>query len=505
MRTARVLAAFIAVLLSACDRGPDAARLEADIQARLDQTFGADALDLAWLRRSGSAPGASPREAVVYVDLEIAVRPGYDFTAWDSPGLGALADLLGATADGVRAVSARDAERAARLQVHGSMGYRLEDGGWVESRPAPVELAETPDFDNTASPSEALGLLDRIGAILAEAERDATGPAGQIVTAELETALVSIERRLARARSVYGFASGTPGAEYWRLGQAYARFAADRGLRVANLASAGSVENIRLLRNGEADLGLVQSDIAELAFGGRDIFEREGPMVELRALASLYPELVHVIARSDAGIARVADLAGRRVDLGPFGSGSRRNALAVLASHGLATEDLERIGQSAPAEALQALRRGEVDAVFMTIGVQARLLRTFFARNAAHLVPLDPEAAAAIAEATPGLVALSIPAFSYARQPAALPTIASTALLATTSRMPDGEAAAILGWTFEEMDFLALGSLQGTRISSATAKAGVAIPLHDGADAYFERRGARGQGPEAPAPEDPAP
>lgn len=469
------LALLLLLALAGCERGPDAARLAADLQARLDRVFGPGALELAWMRRSGSAPMPGTEEAaIVYFDAEISVAEEHDLAAWDSPGLAGLATVMGAAQDGI----AR-AETSGRLQLHGALAYRRDGAaGWVSDTPMP---APPP----APGQEPARGLMERVGAVLEIAARDTAGPGGAIVTRELQTALATIERRLARARSVYGFATGAPGGEYWRLGQAYARFGAERGIQVANLATGGSVENLRLLRTGEADLGLVQSDVALQAHRGEGLFARLGPAEDLRALASLYPEPVHVVTRRGSGIGGIADLAGRRVDLGPLASGTRRNALAVLEAHGLALSDLAAAGQSGPGPALAALRSGEVDAVFLTMGAPARLIGDALIGGDARLLPLDAEAAGRIADADPGLVALSLPAHTYPGQTAPLPTVAATALLVTTREMPDGEAATLLSWTFDEMPFLRLGSLQGTRISRATGRTAIGLPLHPAAEAFF--------------------
>lgn len=503
MTAARIIAILaLGLVLAACDRGPDEAALQSDVEARLTGTFGEGALRLAWFRRSGSAPdpgGAGGAGAIVYFDAEIEIGPGVDLAAWDSPGAGALANLLGATAEGIRIVESADGRQPSRLQLHGSLSYEFHDGGWIAHMPDPAVLGAPSPLAATDPFGAGDSLQDRVSAVLADAQRDAAGAAGDIIAFELEAALGIIERRLARAGSLYTFASGPVRGEYWRLGRAYARFAEARGVRVGNLATAGSVENVRALRRGEADVAMVQSDIAALALEGRGPFEREGPAVDLRALASLYPEAVHIVVMSGSGIESVSDLAGRSVNLGSFGSGSRHNALAVLGAYGLSLDDLGSVRQGPPGEALQALGRGEVDAVFVTIGAPARLIASFLDRQEAHLIALGAEATERLSRETPGLVPFAIPTFSYAGQPAPVPTVASTALLLATTEMPDGEVDTLLTWTFEEMDFLALGSLSGTRVAEGTAQTGIAIPLHDGAAAYFESRRASAAEPADPA------
>lgn len=498
MRAVRIILGVVLSLLvlTGCSRGPDKAHLERDIQARLDETFGEGALTLGWLRRSGSAPEtdmAGTTGALLYFDAEIKVRPDYELGSWEGPGVGALAYSLGATPEGIKAASATGEEQKARLRVHGSLSYRMEVGQWVAQAPdetAPAARSRLPGGDRGK-------LREQIADVLSQAEGDA---AGEIVASELRSALDVIDRRLARLQAVHGFASGPILGEYWRLGRAYTRFGAGRGVRIANLATAGSVENIQLLKNGNADVALVQSDIALLALEAQGPFKREDPAIELRALASLYPEALHIVVMAETEIQTVSDLAGRRVDLGPFNSGSRYNALAVLDAHDLSIKDLAQTSDQSPLDALDALRRGETDAAFMTIGAPARVLSSFFARNQARLLPLDADVISELAQNNRGVLPFRIAGFSYPRQPTGVPTIASTALMLTTSALPDGEASMLLQWTFEDMDFINLGSLHGARISRTTAQQGLAIPLHDGASAYFNAASGIPTAPNAETP-----
>ena len=491
-------------LLAACERGPDEAQLARDLQAQLDRSFGAGLLELAGLRRTGSAPQANEdgaeASAIVYFAAEIALSRDHDFTAWGGPGAGTLADLLGATQEGLRGIDQGGNAAGDRFQVYGSAGYRLREGRW-QPRPQARPQPSTPvAFDNVAAPNRALSLLGSIQALLDSAEIDISGPEGAVVTYELETAWTNIQRRLDRIRSLYGFASGPVRGEYWRVGRAYARFMGQRGVRVANLETRGSVENARLLARGEADLALMQSDIAHLALTGEGPFAGQRPMEDLRALASLYPEPVHVIVMADSGIRSIRDLAGRSLDLGPLGSGSRSNAWGILRAHGLDSASLESYETRALPEALQALARGETAAVFTTIGVPARVIRDFLALYDARLIGFDGEAIPRLLQEMPGLVPFTISAHSYLGQSEPVATLAATTLLVADRSMPEGEVVAVLTATFEEMDFLSLGSFQGARISMKTAREGLSLPLHPGADNYYSGEGSRHEaGPQGPS------
>src|SRR5690606_40821065 len=111
---------------------------------------------------------------------------------------------------------------------------------------------------------------------------------------------------------------------------------------------------------------------------------------------SLFPEPVHVIARPDAGIARVGDLQGRHVDLGLPDSGSTRTATAVLRAHGLAPGDLGQVAALGLAGAVQELRSGQIDAAVGVISPPAPAPPRLAAGPGMTRIPPAPEAGAAL-------------------------------------------------------------------------------------------------------------
>ena len=102
----------------------------------------------------------------------------------------------------------------------------------------------------------------------------------------------------------------------------------------------GSIENGLLLGRGQANYGILQSDVAMLAASGAGPFAADGPLAKIAALGSLYPEPVHIVVSAGSPIRSVEDLRGKRVDVGTPQSGSRLNAIGVLQAHGIALKDL---------------------------------------------------------------------------------------------------------------------------------------------------------------------
>jgi len=88
-------------------------------------------------------------------------------------------------------------------------------------------------------------------------------------------------------------------------------------------STGGSIYNINTLRSGELEFGVAQSDWQYHAYNGTSKFEDAGPFKELRAMFSVHPEPVTILARRDSGITNIEDLKGTRVNIGNAGSGTR--------------------------------------------------------------------------------------------------------------------------------------------------------------------------------------
>lgn len=121
------------LLLTACSRGPDANRLEADVKARLQQVFGST-LQLHELQRRGAATDSQApddrEQLIVYFDAELQLQQAYDFSAWDSPGAASLISVLGAGPRGINGILSGGNQAGDRLHVHGSLIYVRAESGW---------------------------------------------------------------------------------------------------------------------------------------------------------------------------------------------------------------------------------------------------------------------------------------------------------------------------------------------------------------------------------------
>jgi len=133
------------------------------------------------------------------------------------------------------------------------------------------------------------------------------------------------------------------------------------GLVSTAVASNGSVANINAVQAGSSESGFTQSDVAYWAYTGTGLYEGKGKVEDLRLIATLYPETIHLVARKGANIKSVADLKGKRVSLDEPGSGTLVDARLVLTAFGLTEKDVHA-EYLKPGPAGDRLRDGALDA-----------------------------------------------------------------------------------------------------------------------------------------------
>lgn len=190
------------------------------------------------------------------------------------------------------------------------------------------------------------------------------------------------------------FAAGTPGGAYHAFALRYQRLLADQGIRVELVETAGSVENLRMVSGGDADIGLVQGGIANPQSDG-----------DLRALGGLFLEPFWVFVRTDIGATGFGDLKARRMAIGQPGSGTRALAIDLKAEWGTGWQEATSLALSAT-EARDALLAGEIDAAVYVASVDSPIVRDLLAAPGVMVLPFAR--AEALARRSPALAPVTL-------------------------------------------------------------------------------------------------
>jgi TRAP transporter TAXI family solute receptor len=486
---ARWLAVVLAaVVLTACEVAPGASAVTQTVQERLTQALGPDTIDLTSLRRMGSGPLSADAQGrprrIVYFNAVLTLERDLDFSSWDALSVASFANLLGATEKGVGGLKTVGNQRGDRVTVHGSASFVSDGDGWA---PVVTVLPEVGTPSAPLSPATSVQSQQLFARLMQLYERKTADPPRQrqIIVEEVGEAVDSIVERLGRLDQALILAGGPNGGEYLGVAQLLAETLVEQGTSADALKTAGSRENLERLRHRRADLALVQNNLAAASLLGTDPFAQAGPDHGLRALASLFPEPVHVMVASASPIADLRDLAGKRVAIGLPESGSRENALLLLQGGGLAPGDLGAVHEIGLEQGLADLAAGRTDAVIATINAPARLIQDAAARGQIRLLSLSPEVQRTLSGPGSGLVPLDLPPATYPGQLTAIRTLAVTALLAAPASLAAADVNRVLATLFERIDFIGAGSAAGSQINRQTAATGLTVPLHPAAAAYF--------------------
>jgi TRAP transporter TAXI family solute receptor len=162
---------------------------------------------------------------------------------------------------------------------------------------------------------------------------------------------------------VIAIATGMSDGAYYAFGQQYARLLARDGITLEVIPTAGSVENLELLRTGKVSLALVQG-------GAATSTDREN----LQSLGSLFLEPVWVFTQSGSTIHRLSDLNGKRVAVGAKGSGTNLLSTQLLAANGITESDAELI-RTDTAEAARAMLADDIDAAIFVASLEAPVIQ----------------------------------------------------------------------------------------------------------------------------------
>ncbi len=159
--------------------------------------------------------------------------------------------------------------------------------------------------------------------------------------------------------------TGSRDGAYFRFAQRYAELLKHDGITLDIRTTKGSVENVNLLRDEDSDVyvGMVQSGIADPA-----------QCEKLLSLCSLYREPLWIFYRGSETLDRLSQLTGRRVAIGPEGSGTRAIARQLLQANSIDEEQADFVPKSGN-DAAEALERGEIDVAFFVAAIDASYIQ----------------------------------------------------------------------------------------------------------------------------------
>jgi uncharacterized protein len=294
----------------------------------------------------------------------------------------------------------------------------------------------------------------------------------------------------AAAQMQLSIATGGTGGVYYPIGGGIAELINNHveGYSAVAEVTGASVENMALINTGDSDFALALADTVHQAFTGTGALEgREMP--GLRALLSVYPNAIQIVTLAESDIESIEDLRGRRVSVGAPGSGTEVNAQQILTANGISYDDIDeqRLNFN---ETADALRDGDIDAGFWSVGPPTSSIMNLAATRSIRLIALSEEEIAAAQEEEPVFAPYTLQAGIYDGVEEDVATISIPNVFVVSDEMDEDLAYEVTKVIYERVDDLIAVHPAAEDITVEFTMESTPIPLHPGAIRYFEEIGA---------------
>ena len=298
----------------------------------------------------------------------------------------------------------------------------------------------------------------------------------------------------------YVLSTASTGGTYYPVGVALStlvkvKLQTKQKIGMSAISSAGSGENVRLIREGEAQFGILQGLFGYYAATGTGPLAEVGPQEHLRSVSMLWQNVEQFIIAADAAesgtLSDVTKLSGASMALGRQNSGTIGSNAALMAGLGIDINeafDLVYAGYGPSAEALQ---NGQVKGISTPAGVPTGAVSQLLASagDSVKFLNVTPEELAAADGGRNLWTPYTIAAGTYPGQTEDIQTMAQPNFLATHADLPEEHVYMITKTMYENLPFLQAIHPATKAMAIESAIAGLPVPLHPGAQRYYEEVG----------------
>lgn len=294
----------------------------------------------------------------------------------------------------------------------------------------------------------------------------------------------------ALAQDQLSIATGGTGGVYFPMGGGLAEIINNTvdGYSATAEVTGASVENMGLVATGDADLAIGLADTVFQARTGTGRFE--GQQLEMiHGIATLYANMVQIVALEGSGITSLGDLRGKRVSVGAPGSGTEVNAEAILTANGISYDDIDeqRLNFN---ETADALANGDIDAGFWSVGAPTSSILNLATTNDITMIELSDAEIAAAQAADPIFARTMLAGGTYEGVADDIAVLGIPNVLVASSEMSEDLAYAITKAMFENIADLQAVHPAANETTVDFTMSATPIPLHPGAIRYYEEIGA---------------
>ncbi|MDD7312401.1 MAG: TAXI family TRAP transporter solute-binding subunit [Clostridiaceae bacterium] len=300
-----------------------------------------------------------------------------------------------------------------------------------------------------------------------------------------EVSLLTAEER---AKEFITVATGPTSGVYYPIGGAFATALGAWGYKTSAEATNATGANIQLILDGDAEIAIAMQDAVMQAYTATGAYEGSAAADSLRALMRLWPNYVQLVTTSNTGIHSVEDLRGRRVGVGAANSGVEINARMILAAYGMSYDDIQP-DYLAYGEAIDNMKNGQCDAVFVTSGLPNSSVMELSVSYDMVVVPIDGEGRDKLVEEYPYYAKATIPANTYNNKEDVESVFVYNIML-VRKELSDDMVYDMLTGIFENIETIqASHNAANKNIYLDVGVGDLQLPLHPGAEAFWREQG----------------
>ncbi len=298
----------------------------------------------------------------------------------------------------------------------------------------------------------------------------------------------------------YILATASTGGTYYPVGVALAtltkvKLQPGEGIGMSAINSAGSGENVRLLRENEAQFAILQGLFGYYARTGTGPIEADGPQENLRSITMLWQNVEHFVIADDfvqAGtMADLVDMKGETMAMGRQNSGTIGSNRTLLAGFGIDIDEDYELLHAGYTPSIEAMQNGQAAGAGIPGGVPIGAISQLMASAGGSFTILDvTDEEMATADAGMDLwTRYVIPAGSYPGQAEDIQTLAQPNFLGVRADVPEEHVYLFTKTVYENLPFLQAIHPATDAMNFEAATAGLPFPLHPGALRYYEEAG----------------
>jgi TRAP transporter TAXI family solute receptor len=262
------------------------------------------------------------------------------------------------------------------------------------------------------------------------------------------------------------------------------------GVRIVMRATKGGPDNMAMMAAGELEMASNNSAAAYAAHHAKFSFKAKKPFPGLLSFFPIYTLEFGAVVLEKSSVQTFRDLIGKRIALGPKGSGAEMTIMEALDALGLSDKDFSRVQRSAPAQAFNSLAVGNVDAVVWGSGHPTGPMMEFQSTHAMRLVPFAMEDLKRIAAKYPYYSIGKLPANTYKNQPKEVAWLGGSTNSWILRSVPDELVYAMVKSLWENLSELKAAHATQKRLNEESVRMQAAIlPFHPGAEKYFKSKG----------------